>query len=558
MFHLPSWAQNARRWSIVGIGCAATAVIGTGCQSVDPVPIPIASTHTSAYPGFRTTVAQAVGANGGTRDTPLGESVSPTSTEVPPGAVRQVSGSTVENAATVTAGRTPSPAISENAIDLGVALRLAGVENPTINLAQERVREALADQLAARALLLPSVNVGGNFYQHRGTLQASSGLIRDVDRQSLYLGAGARATGTGTVTIPGVWLFAHLGDAVYEPLAARQRVSASRSDAQAVQNAILRDVAVVYLQLVGAEARLDVLRRGETDLAEVVRLTRVYAEKGQGRQADADRVTANAELLRRQVREAEEDVAVAAARLCRLLNLDPSTRLRTLVGAVQPCRLVPEDTDTEPLVAEAVRSRPEVFARAAEIQEAQTRVRQERVRPWAPLVSVGFSGGAFGGGSNLATSDFGPLNGRSNFDVAAVWNIENLGFGNRARVRRAGAEVGQAIAGYDLIVNRIRREVVESQAEARAAARQIDTATTAFTLAEEGFRLEAERIRQGLGRPIETLDSFRQLLDGRQELIRAIVAFDVAQFRLFTAVGSNPLASSVGTAVVVPIPKPVP
>src|SRR5437016_3913886 len=44
-----------------------------------------------------------------------------------------------------------------NRIDLSVALRLAGVENPTINLAEERIREARAGQVAARALLIPSV-----------------------------------------------------------------------------------------------------------------------------------------------------------------------------------------------------------------------------------------------------------------------------------------------------------------------------------------------------------------------------------------------------------------
>jgi hypothetical protein len=54
------------------------------------------------------------------------------------------------------------------------------------------------------------------------------------------------------------------------------------------------------------------------------------------------------------------------------------------------------------------------------------------------------------------------------------------------------------------------------------------------------FRLEAERIKLGQGRPIETLDSFRQLLQSRLELSRAIVAFDVAQFQLFVALGSNP------------------
>jgi outer membrane protein TolC len=49
------------------------------------------------------------------------------------------------------------------------------------------------------------------------------------------------------------------------------------------------------------------------------------------------------------------------------------------------------------------------------------------------------------------------------------------------------------------------------------------------------------RIKQGGPyRPIEVLDSFRQLLDSRQELLRAVVAFNIAQFRLFVAVGNTP------------------
>jgi outer membrane protein TolC len=56
--------------------------------------------------------------------------------------------------------------------------------------------------------------------------------------------------------------------------------------------------------------------------------------------------------------------------------------------------------------------------------------------------------------------------------------------------------------------------------------------------------LEEERIRAGFGRPLEALDTFRQLVGSRQELIQAIVAYDIAQFRLFVALGSNPLNGS--------------
>jgi outer membrane protein TolC len=545
---------------VTGITCGSVATFGVGCRSsADPIPDLASHPPVTLYPGLSSrAVPPAVLRDDARADPSRHAAVLPDTTA---GRVRAAGAVEAPGATSSPPKPGPDPvgppAASgpEETIDLGVALRLAGVDNPTINLAREQVREALATQLAARSLLLPSVNVGGNYHNHQGALQASPGFIRTVNSQSLYLGFGARTLAAESVAFPGVRLFAHLGDAVYEPLAARQRVAARRSDAQAVHNDVLLRVAAAYLELVGAEARLAVLRQGEADVSEVTRLTRVYAEKGQGRQGDADRAASHADLVRREIHRAGEDVAVASAELGRLLSLDPSVRLRTPGGAVLPFRLVPETSEPEPLVAEALRTRPEVFARSAEVQEAQARVRQERVRPWVPLVSVGYSGGLFGGGSNLVDPSFGPLKGRSDFDAFAVWNVQNLGLGNVAQVRRTGAVVGQAVAAYDLAGNQVRREVVEALADARAAARQIETARTSLVIAEEGFGLEMRRVVQGgpgFGRPIEILDSFQQLLDARQELVRAVVGFDVAQFRLFVAVGSNPLAGASAAAVPIP------
>ena len=438
----------------------------------------------------------------------------------------------------------PGQSAQANVIDLSVALRLAGVDNPTIELAQEQVREALAGQLAARSLLIPSVNVGGNYHRHTGPLQDDPGNMLTPTSQDLYLGAGAGAIGSGTVTIPGVWLFAHLGDALYEPLAARQRVVGRQSEAQAVRNAVLLKVATAYLELVGAEGRLELLRRAESEVTEIVRITAEFAKTGQGTPPDANRAAANAELVRRQLYEAEGGVASASARLSQLVTIDPSDQLHTPGGSVQPFRLVAEESEPESLVAVAIQSRPELLTQSAAVQEAQIRVRQERIRPWLPLVAVGYSGGLFGGGSNLVADDFSPLKGRWDLDVMAVWTIQNLGVGNHARVLRAGTLIGQAFAEYDIAVNQIRRDVAEAQAAAKTAARQIEVAKAAVTTAEEGFRLEADRIKLGQGRPIEALDSFRQLLDARQELLRAIVAFDIAQFQLFVALGNTPVSGN--------------
>src|SRR5262249_25735311 len=91
-------------------------------------------------------------------------------------------------------------------IDLGSALQLAGVQNPEILQARERIPEAAALRLLAAVQLLPTINVGTNLDLHQGTLQQSTGNILKVNRGSLYLGLGANAVAAGTVNIPGIVL----------------------------------------------------------------------------------------------------------------------------------------------------------------------------------------------------------------------------------------------------------------------------------------------------------------------------------------------------------------
>src|SRR5262249_55689494 len=148
-----------------------------------------------------------------------------------------------------------------------------------------------------------------------------------------------------------------------------------------------------------------------------------------------------------QVQRAEEGVAVASARLARRLHLDTSVRLLPAAPPLEPITLVAPDVPLEELIQVALRRRPEMGARGAAVAEAQTRLRQERARPLLPTVSVGFSGAAFGGGSNLVPPLVANFGGRTDFDVFAFWSLQNLGLGNLATQKRRRAEVGQAEAG---------------------------------------------------------------------------------------------------------------
>ena len=64
------------------------------------------------------------------------------------------------------------------AVDLATVLRLAGMDNPQILLARERVLEAVAQRQYAAAQLLPSLHLGTSYDDHNGNLQRSgSGSI---------------------------------------------------------------------------------------------------------------------------------------------------------------------------------------------------------------------------------------------------------------------------------------------------------------------------------------------------------------------------------------------
>jgi len=431
-------------------------------------------------------------------------------------------------------------------IDLATALRLADVGNPTIGAARTMILEALALQLTARTLLVPSLNSGVSYHGHTGVLERSSGKIINVSLQSLYAGAGANVVVAGTTVLPGVNIFAQLTDAWFEPLAARQRLSGARFGALATSNDILLDVALLHLELLGNQSILEAQRQSETQFYEVARIVKDYAATGEGRQADAERASAQWKLQRALVLKAEEELAVTAARLANRLNLDPAVRLEPIGGPLVPLYLIDLDTPQPELIQVALRQRPDLRARAAAIGEAEAHYKQEIGRPLLPTLCLGFSGGAFGGGSNLTPPLVGNFAGRTDFDVRLYWTLLNLGAGNLSLIKERRAEIGQAVAERAVTLNRARGEVSSALANAHAAQNEIEVARRELAAAELAFRQDLDRTMfRGANRPrdvlpIEVLNSLDLLRGARVNLIRTLVRFDQSQFRLWVALGSPP------------------
>ncbi len=433
----------------------------------------------------------------------------------------------------------PTPP-AEYPIDLATALRLADSSNPTINVARSLILEALAQQLTARTLLVPSLNGGLSYHDHTGPSQRSAGTMINLTQQSLYIGAGASTVTAGTLAIPGVSIFSQLTDAWYEPLAARQRVIGSRFNVMATSNDILLDVALLHLQLLGANAEFEAQRISETQAYEIVRVTDEYSTTGEGRQADAERAKAEWNLRRADVQKAEEAVGVSAARLAMRLNLDPSVRLLPIGGPLTPLILIDLDSTQQELIKVALDRRPDLATRTAQIGEAEVRKRQEIGRPLLPSLWLGFSGGGFGGGSNLTPPTLGRFAGRTDFDVQLYWTLMNFGAGNLALIKQRDAQLGEAVAVRQRTINRARAEVSQALADSRAAYHKISIARAELVSSDKGFREDFLRSRDNLGKPIEVINSLHLLAEARIHLINALVEFDQSQFRLWVALGSPP------------------
>jgi outer membrane protein TolC len=433
------------------------------------------------------------------------------------------------------------PAALEQIIDVQVVLTMANRDNPRIGLAEEAVRASEAERLQARALLLPTINTGFNFRIHSGNLLSSSGIIRYDNVDSLYAGLGAFAKGADTPTIPGVRILANLGEATFAPRIAGWRVLERQFDATATQHQVLLQVAERYFDLLSAEARLQALEQSQSELAELVRLTANFAKTGEGREGDAERARSEELLLQTEMHHVEEEAATAAADLARLFNADPAVRLHADPGNLSEITLVDENANLEELLQTAINNRPEAAARAAQLRQAEIRLRQERVRPLLPIISIGFSYGTFGGGGNLVATPFGNFNSRVDFDAGAVWTLENLGVGNHAVKKRASAQVNAAYVAESGTLDDIRRQVAETQALATLRHRQIDIAQHQIQRAQDGFREELTRTKNLKGRLIEVLNSLNQLKTARQALIQAMAGFNQAQFELFIALGNPPI-----------------
>ncbi|MEQ9407882.1 MAG: TolC family protein [Fuerstiella sp.] len=421
-----------------------------------------------------------------------------------------------------------------SAISLNEVLSRIGGQNPTIGFAQWRVQEAYAELEASKALKLPSIRAGASFHRHDGQLQASNGQVSDVNRSSLQAGLGNGAVGAGTTPRQGIVAEFHMADAIFAPRIAARTAWAEGHAACTAMNAQLLEAALAYLELLQAEQEAaildDTLRRTE----QLAQITKDYAETGQGLRADADRMATELALVSNRTVRAREQSAVASCRLAAVLSTDSLQKFVPLETTVAPIHLVPPDCGRQSLLSHGLRHRPELKEAQNLVAAACERLDREKYAPLIPSLLLGVSQTGFGGDVGTSVDNYSD---RFDFDAAVTWELRNLGFGEQAAQRRATAQVEQARFRQVRTMDQIAQQIGAAHTQLTYRVERIAVAERGIQSAEDSFRRNLERIRDGQGLPIEVLQSIRALEEARLAYLQAVSAYNEAQFRTQWAIG---------------------
>jgi hypothetical protein len=242
---------------------------------------------------------------------------------------------------------------------------------------------------------------------------------------------------------------------------------------------------------------------------------------------------------------------VQSANLTQVLRLDPRAVVEPLEHDHAQVTIIDPGRSLDDLMSVALTNRPEIASRRALVQAAEQRIRREKARPILPVVILnGFQsagmliqGGIFAIGPNSSLNQW---RGRDDVSIQLIWQLENFGMGNLARIKAQRGRESQAIIdlrnAQDQVaadVNRALARVQAASARVLQADRSLRTAIITFNGHLEGLG-QTRRLANVLVltyRPSEAVYSLEQLNVSFNEYFATVGDYNRAQFELFHALG---------------------
>ncbi|WP_263411449.1 TolC family protein [Terriglobus tenax] len=259
-------------------------------------------------------------------------------------------------------------------------------------------------------------------------------------------------------------------------------------------------------------------------------------DNGRSTLPDVQNAQAGEAGARYDLASAEGEVQKAKLSLTETIGVEPTAE----IAVVAMNKVAPEDFDApvEELIDKAWKNRPDLLARAQELNRAQQATKAARAKY---LPEVGLT--ATGGQTNMwPTADFGQL-GRANVSTwsAAVrlkWEIFNGARGHE--VNAAMAEQKAAAEEQRATQDAVTRQVWDSYVDYKTAIEQQHASQSFLDSSTVSYESSLDAFRYGVRSLVDVVQAERQLAQARLEDVRARAHVQQSAAALSYAIGNMP------------------
>ncbi len=417
----------------------------------------------------------------------------------------------------------PTPAPPSRVLTLAEALRAALARQPQLLQAQAGTRAATARANEARAPLLPQLSgsasyerTTSNFTPRPGSTLSTTALPSSSWKTTNYYSFGAT-----------------LSQLIYDFGQTSGRWRAAQASAAALRDTESYTVVQVTL---GVESAYFTARAGK-DLVTVardnlanqdahLRQTEGFVRAGtrpeiDRAQARTDRANALVQLI-----NAENAYETEKAQLNQAMGLEGPTDYEVANDTLPPVE--GEDLSIDPLLAEALKRRPDVAALEGQARAQELTLRAVKGAYWPAL---GVSTGLDNAGVSLDSTVW-------NWSATATlsWNIFQGGL-TRAQAQEAGANLDSVQAQASALRQQVRVDVEQARLAVRASRQTLAAAEEALVNARERLRLAEGRYQAGAGSAIELGDAQVALTTAAAQRVQAEYNLSTSRAQLLRALG---------------------
>ncbi len=400
----------------------------------------------------------------------------------------------------------------EDALDRGLKYNLG------LYLSDRATEQARAARLRALSDLMPVLN--GSFTEEvqRVNLKAFGFTFPGFPSSIGPFGL-TELGGTGTWTP----LDLHYIDNVHS---ATQNVKAAQFSYRDARDTVVLAVGANYLLTIANESRVAAAEAELKAAQALYQLAEDQETAGIAPNIDTLRARVQLQTQQSSLIQAENDLEKQRIALARVIGLPVQQKFR-LVNRV-PYHPLPE-AEVENAYARALQTRPDYQAALASLRAAQY-TRQSAWKQRLPSAGVSLDYGILG---------FTPSSLAPNWTAAATLAIPIFQGGKvEADVHEAEAVLKQRQAQVDNLRGSIEQDIENALLDLKAAAKQVEVATTGLQFAQQALGQSQDRFAAGVTNNVEVIQAQQQLASANDQYIASLFAHNIAKVLLARAIGN--------------------